>query len=67
MSKAADRSSSDKMDTQPLSGVEKDHLLQATRRFQCCGTFGRQTETSLEGCETENAAKTVSGQYTLIL
>ena len=43
--------------------LEVDHLLHATRRFQCCDTSGRQTGTSLEGRETVNAAKTVSGQY----
>ena len=42
---------------------EVDHLLHATRRSQCCDIFGRQTGTSLEGCKTVNAAKTVSGQY----
>ena len=42
---------------------EVDHLLHATRRFQCSDTFGRQTGTSPEGDETVNAAKTVSGQY----
>ena len=59
--KAADRSSSDNIDTQPLS--EADHLLHATKRPQCCDTFARQTGMALEGCETVNAATTVSGQY----
>ena len=62
VSKAADRSSSDKIDTQPRS--EADHLLHAVKQSQCCDTFGRQTGMALEGCETVNAAKTVSGQYT---
>ena len=60
VSKAADRSSSDKIDTQPLSEAyipEVDHLLHATRLFQCCDTFGRHTGTALEGCGTVNAAK----------
>ena len=43
---------------------EADHLLHATRRSQCCDTFGRQTGTVLDGCETVNAAKIVSVQYT---
>ena len=64
MSKAADRSSSDKTDTEPLS--EAEHLLHATRRSQCCDTFGRQTGTVLEDCETAYAAKTVSGQYAAV-
>ena len=38
-------------------GPEVDDLLHATRRFQCCDTFGRQTGTAQEGCETVNAAK----------
>ena len=42
---------------------EVNNLLHATRQFQCCDTFGRQTGTALEGCETVTAAKTVSGQY----
>ena len=42
---------------------EVDHLLHATRLFQCCDTFVRQTGTSLEGCETATTAKTVSEQY----
>ena len=42
---------------------EANHLPQATKRSQCCDTFGRQTGMALEGCETVNAAKTVSGQY----
>ena len=36
-------------------------LLHATKRFQCCDTFDRQTGGALEGYETLNAAKTVSG------
>ena len=63
VSKAADRSSSDKIDTQPLSKPDVDHLLHAAKRSQCCDTFGRQTGMALEGCETANAVKTVSGQY----
>ena len=42
---------------------EADQVLHATRRSRCCDTFGRQTGMALEGCETANAAKTVSGQY----
>ena len=42
---------------------EADHLLNATRRFQCCDTFSRQTGTSREGCDTANATSTVSEQY----
>ena len=34
----------------------------STKRFQSCDSFGRQTGTDLEGCETANAAKTVPGQ-----
>ena len=64
VSKAADRSSSDKIDTQPQS--EADHLLHAIKLSQCCDTFGRQIGMALEGCETVNAAKTVSGQYATV-
>ena len=46
---------------------EVDHLLHATRRFQCCDTFGRQTGTALEGCDTVNAVKIVSGQHAPVL
>ena len=42
---------------------EVDNLLHVTRGFQCCDTVGRQTGMALEGCETVNAAKTVSRQY----
>ena len=42
---------------------EADHLLHATKRSQCCDTFGRQTGMALEGRETANAVKTVSVQY----
>ena len=42
---------------------EAGHLLHAAKQSQCCDTFGRQTGMALEGCETVNAAKTLSGQY----
>ena len=45
---------------------EVDNFLHATRLFQCCDTFGRQTGTALEGCESVNAANTVSEQYTSV-
>ena len=61
VSKAADRSSSGKKTHNHCLKPEADHMLHATRRFQCYDTFDRQTY--LEGCETVNAAKTVSGQY----
>ena len=40
---------------------EADHLLHAIKLSQCCDTFGRQIGMALKGCETANAAKTVSG------
>ena len=61
VSNAADRSSSDIIDTQSWS--EADHLLHAIKLSQCCDTFGRQIGMALDGCETVNAAKTVSGRY----
>ena len=42
---------------------EADHLLHAIKLSQCCDIFSRQTGMALEGCETVNTAKTVSGQY----
>ena len=63
VSKAADRSSSDKQTHNHCLKPEADHLLHAPRRSQCCDTLGRQTRTVLEGCETANAVKTVSEQY----
>ena len=38
-------------------------MLWSIVQFQCCDAFGRQTGTVIEGCETVNAVKTVSGQY----
>ena len=63
MSKAAKGSSTDKPTHNHNLRPEVDYLLHATRRFQCCDIFGRQIGTTLEGCETVNAAKTVSGQH----
>ena len=63
--KAAYKSSSDKIETQTLSEAWSRSFptRNKARRFQCCDTFSRQIGTALEGCETVNAAKTVSGQY----
>ena len=43
------------------------HLPHAARRFQCCDAFGRQTGRAVEGCNTPNAARTVSGHYAPVL
>ena len=42
---------------------EVGHFLHAAKRFQCCGTFGRQTGRAVESCGTLNGAKTVLRQY----
>ena len=61
---SADTSKTKEHAPQPRVKPEAGHLLHATRRFQVCDTFSRQTtETALEGCEAVNAAKTASGQY----
>ena len=57
VSKAADRSSNDKIDTQPRLKPDADHLLHAIKLSQCCDTFSRQIGMALEGCETVNADK----------